>query len=74
METCIKVWPWENAPEDYKAICSQGGDEDWIVFVPYELRDILEYGLPTWLIKIDTMEEPVMFDVSDGTLFVGCHS
>jgi len=32
-EDMIKIWSWEEAPEEYK-ISSHGGYEDWVVFVP----------------------------------------
>lgn len=31
----IKVWEWSDAPEEFRALSTHGGDEDWVVFVPY---------------------------------------
>ena len=33
----IFVWPWRNAPEQYRALSTHGGDEDWVVFVAKQL-------------------------------------
>jgi len=30
----IKVWRFEDAPAEYQALSTNGGDEDWVVFVP----------------------------------------
>jgi hypothetical protein len=30
----IKFWLWADAPEYYKAFSENGGDEDWICFIP----------------------------------------
>jgi len=30
----IKVWKWESAPEELKALSHHGGDEDWVALVP----------------------------------------
>lgn len=30
----VVVWPWSDAPEEYRAMSQHGGDEDWVVFIP----------------------------------------
>jgi len=30
----IKVWPFEDAPEEYRKLSEHGGDEDWLALVP----------------------------------------
>ena len=30
----IKVWDWDDAPEEYRALSQNGGDEDWVALVP----------------------------------------
>ena len=30
----ILVWPFDQAPEELKALSTHGGDEDWIALVP----------------------------------------
>lgn len=33
----IQVWRWEDAPEEYRALSTHGGDEDWVALVPKEM-------------------------------------
>lgn len=33
----IRVWRWEDAPEEFRALSGHGGDEDWIAHVPASL-------------------------------------
>ena len=35
----IKVWDWDEAPEELKALSPHGGDEDWVALVPKHLAD-----------------------------------
>ncbi len=30
----IRIWRWEDAPEEYKELCNQAGDEDWLMYYP----------------------------------------
>jgi hypothetical protein len=35
----IRVWRFEDAPEEYRALSEHGGDEDWVALVPAGLAD-----------------------------------
>lgn len=35
----ITVWEFDNAPKEYRDLSTNGGDEDWIAFVPTHLKD-----------------------------------
>lgn len=35
----IQVWPFEHAPEKWKALSKHGGDEDWVAEIPIALAD-----------------------------------
>lgn len=35
----IKVWHFEDAPEEYRQLSKHGGDEDWVAFIPESLKD-----------------------------------
>lgn len=37
----IKIWRWEDAPQEYKDLSEHSGDEDWVAFVPDSLN--IEY-------------------------------
>ena len=30
----IKVWRWEDAPEELRSLSPHGGDEDWVALIP----------------------------------------
>lgn len=34
MKEPIKVWRWEDAPEELRALSTHGGDEDWVALLP----------------------------------------
>lgn len=42
----IKVWPFYDAPEEYRKLSPHGGDEDWLAFVPdgYDYIPWMESG------------------------------
>lgn len=68
----IVVWAWEDAPGIYKALSRNGGDEDYIAFVP----DDWPYHDPLWL------DEGSAFgccaverhEVERGHILIGCHA
>ncbi len=35
----IKVWRFQDAPQEYRNLSPHGGDEDWLALVPAELAD-----------------------------------
>jgi len=41
----IRVWRWEDAPEELRMLSDHGGDEDWVALLPPKLA--YEYIL--WL-------------------------
>jgi hypothetical protein len=30
----IRVWEWEDAPQELKELSTHGGDEDWVALIP----------------------------------------
>lgn len=30
----IRIWPFAEAPEEYRTLSRHGGDEDWLAYVP----------------------------------------
>jgi len=67
----ITVWPFDKAPEEIQKIASQGGDEDWIVFVPKGMSD--DYT-PHWIDATDACNEPKRIEHEAGIIYVGCHA
>ena len=38
MSKCIQIWHYHDAPKEYVDLSSHGGDEDWIMLCPADLR------------------------------------
>jgi hypothetical protein len=65
----IVVWPFEHAPKMYRSMSDNGGDEDWVAVVP----PMEVY--PWWLDKLDTCEEPQVYEIADGyKVYIGSHA
>jgi hypothetical protein len=64
----IKIWNFDNAPEEYKLLSPHGGDEEYVAFVP----DGFE---PYFIDYDDTKDEkdnyPYIGFLDSGTMF-GC--
>lgn len=45
----VLVWTWESAPEEFRALSTSGGDEDYVMYVPpgVDVFDSL-YNLSPW--------------------------
>jgi hypothetical protein len=35
----ILIWNFEDAPKEYQSLSNNGGDEDWIAFIPESMKD-----------------------------------
>ena len=68
----IRVWPWDDAPEEFRRLSQNGGDEDWVAFVPNKYKDM---PLP-WLENhgFDSCYDPQVIDVKFGVVYIGAHS
>lgn len=71
IDKAIIVWPFGEAPETYRALSDNGGDEDWLAFVPDSLKN--KY-LP-WL------EQPhfgvcdvSVYPIAGGEIHIAAHS
>lgn len=54
MSEKIIVYPWGCAPMKYETLSRHGGDEDWAVYVPKDMRD---YNLPGGLEQVVSGDE-----------------
>lgn len=72
----IKVWPFYEAPEEYRKLSPHGGDEDWLAWIP--ARIVKEYG--GWLIWMESGSSFGVCEVSEHNLLdgsqvrIGAHS
>jgi hypothetical protein len=68
----IKVWRFEGAPREYRDLSTNGGDEDWIAFIPSALAEEyigwLESGSSFGCCCVDE------YKVEGGVICIGCHS
>jgi hypothetical protein len=61
----IRVWPFADAPIELQAYSQNGGDEDWLAFVPVGYDDLP--FLVARIVHVYTMPE-------GDRVIIGCHS
>ena len=66
----IRVWPFYEAPPEFRSLSEHGGDEDFVAFVPTELS-------PSPL--MDMVERMAICDCSEhrvagGVVLIGAHA
>lgn len=60
------------APDHIRSLLKfNGGDEDWLIVTH---KQHLQYGLPYWLLKTDSCEEPDEYVFDDFIIYVGSHA
>lgn len=66
----IKVWQFRDAPGKYQELSNNGGDEDWLAWVP----EGYPHDIP-WLERgIFGVCEIAKYKILDGTVYIGCHA
>jgi len=66
-EKVILIFPWEEAPPQYRELFSQGGDEDWLAIVPPNL------GWINWLDHFGSCV--TSYQITDGWIvYVSAHA
>lgn len=67
----IVIWPWEDAPPEWKAIAHCCGDEDWLAFIPrgLDLPEFMREGSAFGCCTVD------IHNLGNGDhIATGCHS
>lgn len=66
----LTVWTWGNAPMKEKWSAGNGGDEDWVTFVPKNVT------APSWLDEGSAYGccSVNITEYNGGTIHVGCHA
>lgn len=69
----VIVWPFADAPAELKSLSLNGGDEDWVIFIPRVLaanRNIewVECG------TVFGDESPQRYEVDDGVIYITSHA
>ena len=44
MENCIKIYPFDKAHNDLRALSQNGGDEDWVIVIPKDLWEFCVFN------------------------------
>jgi hypothetical protein len=70
----IKVWRFEDAPEELRNLSTNGGDEDWLALIPRGFD--FTYGLPMWMqVSAFDTSDPQVYDLPDGSkVVIGSHA
>lgn len=72
----LKTWSFSDAPEEYKLLSDNGGDEDWITLVPRSWGEGDGYWIP-WLEDYCGQYGACRtnkYEVAEGWIYIGCHS
>jgi hypothetical protein len=71
----ILVWPFYDAPKEFRDLSPHGGDEDWLAFVPHAIAndesiylDWMSIGTPFGVCDVS------QHDVEDGRVYIGAHA
>jgi hypothetical protein len=74
----ILVWEFKNAPQEYQDLSTNGGDEDWLVFVSNDIlnsnSEEWKYWTPFWIQAMDSCREPQEIKIKEGMIFIGSHT
>lgn len=68
---CIRVWEFDDAPQELRSLTTNGGDEDWIAVLPPGTSAPMwaAEGTPFGCCCVDRHELP------DGrVVLIGCHA
>lgn len=38
-QTAIRIWAFRDAPNEFQGMSQNGGDEDWLAYIPKNYRD-----------------------------------
>ena len=74
----ILVWRWDDAPDEFRQLSQNGGDEDWVAFVPWEVWEIAGRDMSNipWVnLRGFSCVDVEMYDSGDGdgVVFIGAH-
>ena len=72
----IRVWLFEDAPEELRSLSTNGGDEDWVALLPPKLADYawigwLAEGSPFGCASVETHTHP---ELPGYVVKIGCHA
>jgi hypothetical protein len=66
----ISVWAFDDAPVKYQEMSDHGGDEDWIVFLPYDSADL---SVAERIVERLTVCDCDRYNVDGGVIWITAH-
>lgn len=70
----LQIWLFEEAPEKYRQLSENGGDEDWVLFCPDRLVEDLRVMSLVDSSTFDKGCAPEEHDVDGGVVYIGTHA
>lgn len=71
----ILVWRFQEAPEQFRSLSDNGGDEDWLVLVHASMvEDFLKFGIPPWVSAMGACDVHMHTLEDDSVVFIASHS
>ena len=72
MKNTIMVWRYRDAPQEFKDLSTNGGDEDWVAFVP----DALTHAYIPWMEECSSFGccDVSEYPVEGGIIRIGSHA
>lgn len=68
----IKVWPFKYAPAEFRSVSTNGGDEDWLAYVPDTWRELWIPWLETGHFGVCSVDE---YEIGNGDVVrIGSHA
>lgn len=69
----ILVWKFHDAPEEYKKLSDNGGDEDWLVYVPATYNQSDDWHLRFWIDRMSAGEADIHVLPDGARVFIAAH-
>jgi hypothetical protein len=69
----VKVWRWEDAPDELRRLSRHGGDEDWVALVPRSVADSWEWT-PTWIDTLGSCDVQKSVRRDGARVYIGAHA
>jgi hypothetical protein len=70
----IRVWRFEDAPEELQALSDNGGDEDWLALIPPKLADEYIGWIDSQSFGCCSIDEYQHPELPGYIVKIGCHS
>lgn len=71
----IRIWRFEDAPEELRYLSTNGGDEDWVALIPPKLVDSylpwMDEGTSFGCFRVHCYHHP---ELPEYEVRIGCHS